>query len=386
MARGADTKTTEKVRRKRRGAGEGSVYRRKDGLWAADVQVGVDEHGRRRRRTVYGRTQGAVLEKLDELRQATARGAVPEPGRLTVGEYLRRWLKDTAASRVRPSTLEVYARALAPVRSQLGGINLRSLTPLHVQAVLRSLEEEGASPRARQMVYTYLRTALRDAVRMRLLLSNPCEGLDRPRAPRPEIEHLTAAQVRQLLEAARGDRLEALYVLAVTSGLRLGEFLGLRWADVELQGGAVTVRRTLVEHVKSGRPTLEEPKTPKARRRVQIPALAVEALRRHRAALGASPHPERLAFTDRKGGAIRRSNLHRRSYKPLLRRAGMRAVSFHALRHTAATLALEAGVHPRVVQERLGHANVAMTLDTYSHAVPRLDRDAADRLEALLGE
>jgi integrase len=371
---------------RRRGDGEGSIYRRKDGRWAGTVQVGVTEYGGRQRRTVYGRTRAHVLEQLDELRRQAARGAVPEPGRLTVGDYLKRWVDDVAASRVRLGTLDVYRRALAPVRERLGGLRLRALSPLHVQSMLRALEEEGKPGRARQMTYTYLRTALRDAVRMRLLVSNPCEGVDRPRAVRPEVAHLAREEVARLLEAAKGDRLEALYVLAVASGLRLGELLGLRWRDVSLRAGEVTVRRTLIENVTTGQRTLEEPKTARSRRTVGLPAFAVAALRRHRDALGAAPHPDRLVFADRLGQPIRRSNLHRRSYKPLLERAKLPRVSFHALRHTHATLALEAGVHPRIVQERLGHASIELTLGTYSHAVPRLDRDAAERLDTLLGE
>jgi integrase len=246
------------------------------------------------------------------------------------------------------------------------------------------MQEQGASPRARQMTYTVLRTALRDAVRMRVLAVNPLDAVSRPRAPRPEIQALDAAQVRALLAAAAGDPLEALYALAVGTGLRLGEISGLRWGDIDLDARQVHVRRALVEHV-SGAVEFAEPKTARSRRSVDVPGFAIAALRRHRERLGALPHPERLVFTSTEGLPLRRSNLHRRSFKPLLRRAKLPEVTFHALRHTAATLALAAGVNPKVVQERLGHSSVTLTLDTYSHAVPTLGRDAADRLDALVG-
>jgi integrase len=210
------------------------------------------------------------------------------------------------------------------------------------------------------------------------------DAVSRPRAPRPEIRALDADQTRALLAAARGDALEALYALAVATGLRLGELLGLRWGDVDLEAAAVHVRRAAVEG-RGGCVTFAEPKTSRSRRMVDLSAFAIAALGRHRARLGATPHPGRLVFTSSEGLPIRRTNLHRRSFKPLLVRAGLPDVPFHALRHTAATLALAAGVHPKIVQERLGHSSIALTLDTYSHAVPTLGRDAADRLDALLG-
>jgi len=370
---------------RRRGAGEGTISRRADGRWVGAVQVGTNENGRRIRQWVYGRTRGEVVAKVDERRRVVAQGAWADPGSIQVGEYLEAWLRDSAMPRVRASTLAYYRRVLQPVRATLGGLKLRNLSPMNVQAVLRQLEERKVSPRARQMTYTVLKTTMRDAVRMRLIAANPMDAVSRPRAPRPEIRHLDAGQVRQLLEAARGDRFEALYPLAVGTGLRLGELLGLRWGDLDLESGAVQVRRASVEDRKTGAVTFEEPKTARSRRKVDLPGFAVSALARHRERLGAVPHPERLVFTASDGSPVRRSNLHRRSWKPVLKRAGLPDIPFHALRHTAATLALAAGVNPKVVQERLGHSSITLTLDTYSHSVPTLGRDAAARVHALVG-
>lgn len=369
----------------RRGAGEGTIYRHQRGGWAGTVQVGIGEDGQRNRRTVYDRTRAGVQRKLDELRHRAASGSWADSGSLRLGEFLEAWLRDSAAPRVRASTLACYERVLAPAREILGGVALRSLSPMNVQALLRQLQEKGTSPRGRQMTYTVLRTALRDAVRMMLLAANPMDAVSRPRAPRPEIQALDADQTRALLAAARGDSLEALYAMAVATGIRLGELLGLRWGDIDLEAAAVQVRRAAVEGRRGGDVTFAEPKTSRSRRQVDLSAFTIAALRRHRDRLGATPHPSLLVFTSAEGLPIRRSNLHRRSWKPLLLRAGLPDFRFHALRHTAATLALEAGVHPKIVQERLGHSSIALTLDTYSHAVPTLGRDAAERLDALLG-
>ncbi|MCZ7618901.1 MAG: site-specific integrase [Myxococcota bacterium] len=369
----------------KRGSGEGTVHRHKaTGGWIAQVQVGVDANGRRLRKTVYGRTQAAVLEKLAKERERAGAGVWADPGNLKLGAYLTSWIEDVAAPRVRAGTLDYYRLNLRPVQERLGGVALRSLTPMHVQSLLRRMEQKGASARARQMTYAVLRTALRDALRMKLLMANPLDAVSRPRAPRPEIQALDAEQARALLAAAAGDPLEALYALALGTGLRLGELTGLRWRDVDLEAGAVHVRQTLLESIK-GKITFGEPKTSKSRRQVDVPGFAIAALARHRGRLGVLPHLDRLVFLSSEGEPIRRSNLHRRSFKPLLARAGLPDVPFHALRHTAATLALAAGVNPKVVQERLGHSTITLTLDTYSHAVPTLGKDAADRLDTLLG-
>jgi integrase len=185
------------------------------------------------------------------------------------------------------------------------------------------------------------------------------------------------------LTEAAGDRFEALYWVAITTGLRLGELFGLQWQDVDLRAGTISVCRSQSD-VK-GKLALSEPKTRKGRRLVTVPAQTVNALVEHRKRMMI----EGLAGADRlfcnvDGGPLRRSDFHRRSFKPLLRRAGLPNIRFHDLRHTSASLMLSQGVHPKVVQERLGHSQISVTLDVYSHVMPGMQRDAADRLGALL--
>jgi integrase len=373
------------AKRRKRANGEGTVCRRRDGRWIAAATLGLDRDGRPVRRTVYGRTQAEAREKLDALRAEVAGGAAPAPERATLGEFTDRWLEDCVRPNRAKATYRSYAGTVrnhvAPV---IGGVPLRRLSPQHVQAMLSEMGRRGASPRTRQMTYAVLRAALGQAVRWGLVPRNPCDAVDRPRVPRREARFLDEAGVRALLEAARGDPLEALAVTAVTTGMRQGELLGLQWGDVDLKAGTLAVRRQLVEEAK-GRPVLGELKTTRSRRLVVLPEIAIGALRSHKAGLAVAQHPTALVFTDSRGNPLRKTNLLRRWYHPLVAKAGLPRSRFHDLRHTHATLLLSQGVHPKVVQERLGHASVTMTLDTYSHVTPSLQAEAAVRLDAALG-
>jgi len=360
------------------------VFRRRDGVWAGSLTVGYDERGIRKRRTVYGPTKAAVLERLTRLRADALAGLLGDPRRLTVATFLHRWLEDVARTTTRASVYRRYAEIVRlRILPEIGGVTLSRLTPVHVQSLLTSLENKGVSPRGRQVTYDRLHRALAQAVRWGLVPRNVCDAVTRPRAPRPTMRVLTPEQVTTLLAAAREDRFHALYVLAVTTGLRQGELLGLQWDDVDLASAVLHVRHAL--HEVAGRLWLDQPKTTRARRTVDLPAVAVAAMRDHQARVLAKGRPHDFVFCDTQGGPVRKSNLVRRSFLPLLKRAGLPRIRFHDLRHTAATLLLLQGVHPKVVQERLGHSQISITLDTYSHVLPSMGREAAAKLDALLG-
>ena len=196
----------------------------------------------------------------------------------------------------------------------------------------------------------------------------------RPRVPKSDITPLTAEQVAAFLKAAKGDRLEAAFIfVAITTGMRLGEIFGLQWPDVDLKAGALMVQHSLMEL--NGKLTLSEPKTARGRRKIDLPKMAVNALWKHKArmlkeGLGSVP----WVFCNESGGPLRRSHFHFSEFKPTLINAGLPAIRFHDLRHTSASLLLSQGVHPKVVQERLGHSQISVTLDTYSHVLPTLQR------------
>ena len=273
------------------------------------------------------------------------------------------------------------------IAPELGHRSLSRLAPQDLESLYGKLLAKGLSPRSVRLVHAVIHRALRQAERWSLVSRNVARLVDAPRPAAAEIRPFSPEEIRQLLTAAEGDRLGALYVLAVTSGLRQGELFGLRWADVDLDSELVRVRQQL-HHTRDGW-TFTEPKTRAGRRTVAIPRIAVAAMRQHRVRQNAErlrcgPAWEDLdlVFTNETGRPCERRNLVRQSFQPLLERAGLRRVRFHDLRHSAATLLLAEGVHPKVVQERLGHASISITMDTYSHVLPTMQAEAAAKLDS----
>jgi integrase len=275
------------------------------------------------------------------------------------------------------------------IKPTLGRIKLKGLTPAHIRGLYREKLDAGLSPRTVQYIHTTLHKALKDAVGDGLIPRNVTEAVRAPRPAKKEVRPLSPDQSRTFLEAARGDRYEALYVLAVTAGLREGELLGLKWEDIDLDVGSLAVRRTLSE-ARSGR-FFEAPKNGKGRS-IKLTRQAVEALRTHRKRqneerlrFGTLWQDSGLVFPAQTGTPMNAKNLTARSFKPLLERAGLsRTVRLHDLRHTCATLLLGKGVHPKIVQELLGHATIAITLDTYSHVLPNMQGEAVSAMESAL--
>ena len=373
---------------KKRGNGEGSITRRKNGGWMAQYAVHTAEG--RKRKTLYGKTRQEVAAKLAKALSDREGGLTFDAGSLTVSEYLDRWLADSVKDTVRQRTWERYEQIVrVHIKPTLGRIKLKGLTPAHIRGLYREKLDAGLSPRTVQYIHTTLHKALKDAVGDGLIPRNVTEAVRAPRPAKKEVRPLSPDQARTFLEAARGDRYEALYVLAVTAGLRAGELLGLKWEDIDLDVGTLAVRRTLSE-ARSGR-FFEAPKNGKGRS-IKLTRQAVEALRIHRKRqneerlrFGTLWQDSGLVFPAQTGTPMNAKNLTARSFKPLLERAGLsRTVRLHDLRHTCATLLLGKGVHPKIVQELLGHATLAITLDTYSHVLPNLQGEAVSAMESAL--
>lgn len=376
----------------KRGNGEGSVSRRRGGGWMAQYAVYTAEG--RKRRTLYGRTRAEAAKKLTKALSDREGGLVFDDKGLTVKEYLERWLLDSVRGSVKQTTLENYEYVvrmhLVPT---LGHLKLKALTPMHVQALYSAKLDSGLSVRTVRLTHATLHKALKQAVRWGLVPRNVTEATSPPkvsRETRKEIRPLTRDQARDLLEAARGDRVEALYVLALTAGLREGELLGLRWQDVDLEAGTLSIRQQLSRTKKDGL-CFTSPKSAKSRRSIKLTRRAAKALGGHRGAqnrerlrLGALWQDTGLVFTSVTGTPLDVGNLTYRSFRPLLERAGLPRIRFHDLRHTCATLLLSENVNPKIVQEMLGHANISITMDTYSHVLPSMQEAAVSAMEVAL--
>lgn len=308
---------------------------------------------------------------------------------MTVGEYLDRWLGGVQDT-VRESTHQRYEYAIGPhIKPTLGRIKLKDLNPAQVRWFYRDRVDSGLAPATVHKLHVVLHKALKAAVVDGLIPRNVSAGLKLPKLSREEIAPLSGEEARRLLDAARGERLEALYVLALNTGIRQGELLALKWDDVDLEGGVLRVRRTLTKVGKTY--TTGEPKTRGSRRVIRLTTAAVEALRAHLSCqleemerMGSLYQPGGPVFATEAGTIINPSNLRNRSLKPLLSAAKLPPIRFHDLRHTCATLLLSKNVNPKIVSEMLGHASVSITLDIYSHLMPDMQEKAAEALEDAL--
>jgi integrase len=370
-----------------------SIYR-KNQRWYVQVDVPAGPDGKRRRRSVGGfrtkrEAKAAEAEALRRIRD----GVLVEPSRLTVGAYLTELWLPSMASQVRATTLGGYRHNVrAYIVPRLGDIPLQRLTTARVGAFYGELVASGGqkgrplSPKTVRYVHTTLRRALRDAVADGLVVRNVAAQARPPRARRVEMHTWTAAEVGAFLASVREDRLYAAWLLLATLGLRRGELLGLRWPDVDLTSGRIAIRNTLV--MVDGKPAMAEPKTAKGRRSLTLAPQVLEAVRVHRAHQAAERLSWGADYTD-SGLVVTTEDgrpMHPESLSSLFvrqaKRAGLSPIRLHDLRHSVASILLAQGVHPKVVSEQLGHATIALTLDTYSHVIPSLQQEAAGVIAA----
>ena len=371
---------------RRRGNGEGTILKRSDGRWAAAIVL--DDYSRK---WIYGKTRREVHDRLTKIQRDIAEGRPVVNERVTVAEYMHRWLYEVAKQRTRPMTFRGYEHLVRlHILPALGRIRVAKLSPQHVHSLITRKTREGRlAPRTIQYMHSVLRAALNQAVRWRMVHYNAAALVSAPGWTRLEPNVLTPEEARRLLDAARGDRLEALYSAALALGLRQGEALGLKWGDVDLDTGILRVRRA-AQRIPHQGTQLVETKTARSRRSLVIPPMVISALRSHRArqnlerlAAGERWIDNDLVFPSRLGTLADGPNITHR-FRRLLKKAGLPPMRFHDLRHACASLLLVQGVHPRVVMEILGHSQISLTMNTYSHVLPTLQREAADRMEAAL--
>lgn len=370
-----------------RGHNEGSIYRRDDGRWVASVTLGY-EGGKRKRKSFYGETRREVQEQLTKALRDLQQGLPIANERQTVAEFLERWLAESVKGKREPKTYASYAQLIRlHLSPELGRIVLAKLSPQDVQDFINRKQAAGLSPRTVQYLHAVLRAALNRALKWGLVPRNVATLVDVPTVRRKPMRFLPPAQARCLLDAIQGDRLEALYTVALAIGLREGEALGIRWQDVNLETGILTIQVGLQRI--DGKLQLKNLKTEHSRRSIALPKFALAALRAHRARqleerlqAGELWEEHDLIFATALGKPLDSRNVVRR-FKRALRQAGLPDQRFYDLRHTCASPLLVQGVHPRVVMEILGHSQISLTMNTYSHVAPQLQEEAAQRMDDL---
>jgi integrase len=366
------------VKAARRGNGEGSICQRRNGKWQGAIRLPDG-----RRKYVYGDSRDEVRRKLGVTIQALEGGTLSDSRGMTVGGFLDQWLTEVVAPNRRPSTYKDYeVDVRLHLKPRLGRVSIEKLTPLQVQQLLNAKKASGLSAKSVREIRGTLSNALNHAIRWNLISRNPATLVDAPRLEHYEINPLSPDEARVFLAAMRGDRL--------AMGLRRGEILGLRWQDIDLAMGYMKVSKQQQRWARQTR--LVEPKSARSRRPLVMPALIAASLKEHRGrqlserteAADAWVDTD-LVFTTKVGKPLDATGVSKAIHRHL-DRAGLAQRRFHDLRHSCATLLLVQGVSPRVVMEILGHSQISLTMNTYTHVVPELRRQAAERMDELLGE
>lgn len=361
----------------------GQIIKRGENIHLIRIYLGRGEDGKRSylNQTVHGPKKDAQRELTKLLRERDL-GTLAQPSRTTLNEYLENWLGSVAKTRVRERTHRDYVWLLKKyIRPTLGERRLDQLKALELQKLYGDLSAQGLSPRTVRYAHTVLRNALEQAVKWGMIARNPADLVQLPRKQQREMSAFSPEEARRFLTSAQEDPWFAVFNLLLDTGLRPGEALALKWSDVNLVEKRLSVRRTLTRNAQGWH--FAEPKTAGSRRNVPFTSNLQSVLVTHRETHDTNPH--NLVFVGEGGEPLHANNLGRRNLPRILARAGLAEdFRFYDLRHTCATLMLLAGVHPKVVSERLGHASVKITLDTYSHVLPTMQREATEKLGSLL--
>ncbi|NLN70318.1 MAG: site-specific integrase [Chloroflexi bacterium] len=367
---------------KKSGQNQGSVSKRKDGSYMVQLTAGG------KRITKYFKTKREANTWRIETLQKIQRGLFYAGPKLTLSEYFDEWLVAREGS-IKPKTLFQYRQIINKhINPVLGKIKINELQPAEIQALYNQKVESGTGIRTVGLIHSVLHCALNHALRLGIIYRNPSDAVYKPKAPKREMNILDESQVRALLIAARGKRHEALYKVAITTGMRKGELIGLKWGDLDWDTHQLNVQRQ-VQRVPGEGLKYSQPKTAAGRRMIYLGSDTLQSLKEHlqrqwfeREFMGNRWQDHDLIFPSSIGTPLSQSNLDR-DFKKLLREAELPNIRFHDLRHTAASLMLKQGVSIKVVQERLGHSNAAMTLNVYSHVMPGMQEEVAEKMDEI---
>jgi integrase len=379
-----------KVLMKKRSNGEGSIRKKKNGRWTATLTVGHDAQGKQKRVYFAGKTQAEVRDALERAKADRGQGVLVENANLSFKAYFAQYLefKRTTVRYNTHRSLEYLGRV--HITPRLGKLPLSKLTALNVQAFVTGLVRDGKGPHVVSGALRVLKMALRQAVRWELIGRNPADNVKAPKLEREEMKVWTREEASRFLRVTEGHRLYAVFYLALITGMRKGELVGLRWEEVNFAASSLTVKNNLIRM--DGKLTLQPPKTASSRRVIHLPPDAIKVLEEHRtrqelerAALGEVWQESGMVFTSEIGTMLDPSNLSG-FFKRLITRAKVTEIRFHDLRHTCASLLFRHGVPAKVVSDRLGHANVGFTLQVYTHIYDEQRREAAVPMMEMLGQ
>ena len=382
----AGTTDKSKTRKqKRRGSGEGTVYQRTDGRWVAELTL---EDGKRK--YYYGKTQAEAIQKLKQAQYEMKQGILATGPKQKLADHLTYWLEQVKKRKLRASTYVRYRSTMnIHIIPALGHLPLSKVTLRTIQQFYnKKLDEERQSPSSVLNMHKVLNQAFAYAVKERLISINPCTGVSLPTQEKRKVQPLTVEQAQHLLDSVQGTMLESFIALALVVGMRHGELLALRWQDIDLAQGKLFIHRNLT-HDENYQLTVGDPKTTSSERALPLPQPIRERLLSHQARqqqvqlkAGSAWQNHDLVFCTRKGGYLRQHTVRLQFYR-LLKQAGLPQIHVHDLRHSAATLLRSMGVDLKVIQQILGHSNLDITANIYSHVLPSMQEEAVEKMNKL---
>lgn len=371
----------------------GQLIEREKSVWTIRIYLGEDSSGKRfyHNETAKG-TKKDAQKRLTQILREKDLGLITESRNQTLNDYLDFWLANIAKPRLESRTFLDYGDILRLyVRKPLGNLKITDIKSRHIQKVYGEMLERGLSARRVKYAHAVLRSALQHAVKTDILLRNEATLVELPKQTRKEMDYLNSDEAVRFLNALDGERFEMMFSFALATGMRLQEYCALQWKDIDFERGTATVQRALVWHRTGGGFHFKQPKTAKSRRTIPLPVSLLKPLQRHRIRqyearlkLGAAWNDLDLVFASEVGTPLNPPNITR-AYKRILAKANLRtSIRLYDLRHSTASLLLEAETHPKIVSERLGHSSIVLTMDTYSHVAPHLQQTASERLDEMI--
>jgi integrase len=369
------------AKKRRRGSGEGAIYQRTDGVWAASIEMPRDPVTQnRRRQVIYGKTRKEVADKLVGKVVDKQRGILPEPNKATLGEYILSWLD--GKQKIRPNTRASYKEVIdLHIIPTIGGTLLAKVQPSHIQNLITEKQKQGLSDYRVKYIHAIIHAALEKAMKMNLIYRNHASLVEVPQPQKKKQPVFTSTNLPGLMEVIEDDPNFAYYYLSIATGCRRGEVVGLRWSDVDLKRQTITINQSVGYLEKDKEFIIQEPKTTKSRRVFVLPENAVAVLRKYK---GIGEYQDNDFVFAQADGSPYRPQYFTLYWKRLLHKYDIPHVPLKNLRHTNATLLDEADVSIRVASERLGHSRIGTTGDVYQQVTDPMQYEAARRLNTLL--